>query len=171
MDPLALIAALLLAAPPAPAPAPAPAPVPAAVADGAAGFEKLKRLEGSWKTDAKAGPVQYVTLRFIGAGISLLETSTGADRGTVNAAAVYTFEGPRLVVMHYGGGGTSRLELAAGGDANTIKFEGASRDARVAGLVMTLKDTRLVQEWMVREGGREVKKTLELQREYLDTLK
>jgi hypothetical protein len=161
MYPVTLIAALLLAAP----------PVPAALPDGAAGFEKLKKLEGSWKTDAKAGPVQYVTLRLIGAGSSLLETSTGADRSTVNAAAVYTFEGQKLVVTHYGGGGTSRLELAAGGDANTVRFEGASKDARVSGLVMTLTATRLVQEWMVREGGREVKKTLELQREYLDTLK
>lgn len=163
MHTVALIAALVLAAPPASAPAAAP--------DGTAGFEKLKKLEGSWKTDAKAGPAQYVTLRFIGAGISLLETSTGADRSTVNAAAVYTFEGQKLVVMHYGGGGTSRLELTAGGDANTVKFEGTSKDARVAALTLTLKDTKLVQEWTVREGGREVKKTLELQREYLDTLK
>lgn len=165
MHTVALIAALALAAPPAAAPAPGPAP------DGIAGFEKLKKFEGSWKSDAKAGPVQYVTLRFIGAGISVLETSSGADRSTVNTAAVYTFEGPKLVVMHYGSGGTSRLELSPGGDANTVKFDGTSRDARVSGLTLTLKDNKLVQEWTVREGGRDVKKTLELQREYLDTLK
>lgn len=160
MHPFALVVALTLAAPPA-----------APSADGNVGYEKLKKLEGSWKTEAKDGPAQYVTLRFIGAGISMLETSTGADRATVNAAAVYTFEGTRLVVMHYGGGGTSRLELVPSSDPNVLRFEGASRDSRVAGLTLLLKDNKLRQEWTTRESGREVKKALQLQREYLDTLK
>lgn len=160
MHPFALVVALTLAAPPV-----APA------ADGHAAFEKLKKLEGSWKTEAKDGPVQYVTLRFIGAGISMLETSTGADRATVNAAVVYTFEGTRFVVVHYGGGGTSRLELVPSSDPNALKFESAGRDSRVAALSLLLKDNKLRQEWTTRESGREVKKALELQREYLDTLK
>lgn len=160
MPTFALVVALTLAAPPV-----------AAAPDGAAAFEKLKKLEGSWKTEAKDGPAQYVTLRFIGAGISMLETSTGADRATVNAAVVYTFEGTRFVVLHYGGGGTSRLELAASPEPGVLRFESATRDSRVASLTLVLKENKLRQEWTTREGGREVKKALELQREYLDTLK
>lgn len=142
----------------------------AAAPDANGAYEKLKALEGTWKTDAKAGPVQFVTLRFIGAGSSLLETSTGADRGTVNAAVVYSFEGPKLVLTHYGAGGTSKLDLAVS-DATTIKFEAAAKDARVASVVFTIKDNKLKQEWTQREGGREVKKSVELLREYVDTLK
>lgn len=159
MHTLALVLALSLSAPPA-----APA------ADGNAAYERLKKLEGSWKTDGKDGPVQFVTLRFVGAGSSILETTTGADRGSISAATVYSFEGTRLVVTHYGAGGTSRLDLAGANDS-TLKFDGASKDARVAGLVLTVKDNKLTQEWTVREGGREVKKTVSLLREYVDTLK
>lgn len=162
MHSLALVLAIALSAPPA-----APA---AAAPDSNGAYEKLKALEGSWKTDGKSGPVQYVTLRFVGAGTSLLETSTGADRGTVSAAAVYSFEGTKLVLTHYGAGGTSKLDLVSSADPTVIKFDGA-KDARVAGLVLTIKDNKLKQEWTVREGGRDVKKSVELLREYVDTLK
>jgi hypothetical protein len=38
-------------------------------------------------------------------------------------------------------------------------------------VVFTIKDNKLKQEWTQREGGREVKKSVELLREYVDTLK
>lgn len=159
MHSLAFLVALSIAAPPA-----APA------VDGNAAFERLKKLEGSWKTDAKDGPVQYVTLRLVGAGTSVLETNTAADRTTVTSATIYSFEGTRLVATHHGSGGTSRLELS-GSDATTLKFEGSTKDARVAALVLTVKQNKLRQEFTTREGGRDVKKTLDLLSEYVDTLK
>lgn len=161
MHSLAFLVALSLAAPPA---ASAPA------VDGNAAFERLKKLEGSWKTDAKDGPVQYVTLRLVGAGTSVLETNTAADRTTVTSATVYSFEGTRLVATHHGSGGTSRLELS-GSDAATLKFVGSAKDARVAALVLTVKANKLRQDFTTREGGREVKKALDLLSEYVDTLK
>ena len=161
MHSLAFLVALSLAAPPA-----APAPV----VDGNAAFERLKRLEGSWKTDAKDGPVQYVTLRLVGAGTAVLETTTGADRTTVTAAVIYSFEGTKLIATHHGSGGTSRLEVS-GSDASMIKFDGHDREARVAGLVLTVKENKLRQEWTTRESGHDVKKSLDLLREYVDTLK
>lgn len=162
MHSLAFLIALSLAAPPAAAPAPA--------VDANAAFERLKKLEGSWKTDAKDGPVQYVALRLVGAGTAVLETNTAADRTTVTSATVYSFEGTKLIATHHGSGGTSRLELS-GSDPASLKFEGSAKDARVAGLVLVVKQNKLRQEFATREGGREVKKALDLLSEYVDTLK
>lgn len=159
---LAFLVALSLAAPPASAPAPS--------VDANAAFERLKKLEGSWKTDAKDGPVQYVALRLIAAGTAVLETNTAADRTTVTSATIYSFEGSKLIATHYGSGGTSKLELS-GADASAIKFDGSARDARVGGLWLMIKQNKLRQEWMMRESGRDVKKALELLSEYVDTLK
>lgn len=159
---LAFLVALSLSAPPAVAAAP--------VVDQNAAFERIKKLEGSWKTDAKDGPVQYVTLRLVASGTAVLETTTAADRTTVNAVTLYSFEGTRLVATHYGSGGTSRLELS-GADPTSLKFDASARDARVAALVLTVKQNKLREDWTTREGGREVKRSLDLLSEYVDTLK
>lgn len=162
MHSLAFLVALSLAAPPAAAPAPA--------VDANAAFERLKKLEGAWKTDAKDGPVQYVALRLIAAGTAVLETNTAADRTTITSVTVYSFEGSKLIATHYGSGGTSRLEFS-GADAAALKFDSAVKDARVGGLWLVVKQNKLRQEWTTRESGRDVKKALELLSEYVDTLK
>ena len=158
MHSLAFLVALSLTAPPA-----APA------IDANAAFERLKKMEGSWKTDPKDGPVQYVALRVIAGGTAVLETTTAADRTTVTSATVYSLEGPRLVAAHHGAGGSSRLELS-GSDAASLKFEGA-KEARVATLALLSKQNKLRQELTTRESGREVKKGLDLLSEFVDTLK
>ena len=127
-------------------------------------------MEGSWKSDAKDGPIQYVAIRLIAGGAAVLETNTAADRTTVTTATVYTLEGPKLVAMHYGPGGASRLELS-GSDATSLKFEGSAKEARVATLALVSKQHKLRQEVTTREGGREVKKGLDLLSEFVDTLK
>ncbi len=159
MHSLAILVALSLAAPPG-----APA------ADANAAFERLKKMEGSWKTDAKEGPVQYVALRLIAGGTAVLETTTGADRTTVTSATIYALEGPKLVAMHHGPGGASRLELS-GSDAASLKFDGSAKEARVATLALVSKPSKLRQEFTTRESGREVKKGLDLLSEFVDTLK
>lgn len=133
-------------------------------------FERLKKLEGSWKTDAKDGPVQYVTLRVVANGTAVLETTTAADRTTVTSATIYSFEGTKLIATHHGAGGTSRLELS-GVDPAKLKFDGNAKDARVSVLALVVKQNKLRQELTTREGGREVKKGLDLLSEYVDSLK
>lgn len=159
MHSLALFVALSLAAPPA-----APA------VDANAAFERIKKLEGSWKTDAKDGPLQYVTWRLVAGGTAVLETTTAADRTTVSSAVIYSFEGTHLIATHHGSGGSSKLELS-GSDPTFVKFDSGAKDARVSGLVLTMKQNKLRQEWATREGGRDVKKALDLLSEYVDTLK
>ncbi len=162
MHSLAFLVALSLAAPPAAPPAPS--------LDANAAFERLKKLEGAWKTDGKDGPVQFVALRVIAAGTAVLETNTAADRTTVTSATVYSFEGSKLVATHFGTGGTSRLELS-GADAAALKFDGGPKDTRVGGLWLVVKQNKLRQEWTMRESGRDVKKAIELLSEFVDTLK
>lgn len=160
MHSLTFLIALSLAAGPAATPS----------VDANAAFERLKKMEGSWKTDARDGPVQFVTLRVVAAGTAVLETTTAADRTTITSATVYSFEGSKLIATHHGSGGTSRLELT-GTDPLAIKFDGTAKDARVAALSLVVKQSKLRQEFTTRESGRDVKKSLDLLSEYVDTLK
>ncbi len=153
MHALALLAALTVSAP----------------TDGSAAFERLKKLEGSWKTDAKDGPVQYVLLRIVGNG-AVLETTTGPDRTTVTSATVYSLEGTDLVATNHGLGGASRFKVKDA-DQAAVRFDGLSKDARVLAIALVTKDNKLTIEQTVREGGKEAKKSLTLLREYVDTLK
>lgn len=161
MNGLALALALVVSAPPA---------APAATVDGAAAFERVKKLEGSWKTDGKDGAVQYVAIRLVANGSAVLETTTAADRTSVTSVTVYALEGNELVATNHGTGGQSKLK-ASGNAGDTVKFDGVTKDARVSGLTFVIKDSKLRQEWQVREGGRDVKKSIDLLREYVDTLK
>jgi hypothetical protein len=155
MHALPLAVALLLSAPPA----------------GAGDvFERLKKLEGSWKTDGKDAAVQYVTIRLVANGTSVLETTTGADRTAVTTVTIYAMEGGELVATNHGAGGPSRLKAGAS-SGDTLKFESSPKDARVASLALVVKDSKLRQEWTTRENGKEVKRSVDLLREYVDTLK
>lgn len=153
MHALALLAALAVAAP----------------TDGSAAFERLKKLEGSWKTDAKDGPVQYVMLRIVG-GNAVLETTTGPDRTTVVSATVYSLEGSDVLASNHGVGGVSRLKLKDA-DQVAIRFDGSAKEARIVAVSLATRDNKLVLEQTIREGGKEAKKSLTLLREYVDTLK
>lgn len=161
---LTVALALALAVPPAPAASPS-SPV-----DAAAAYERVKALEGSWKSDAKDGPVQYVMVRVVGGGSAVLETTTGADRTAVASMTVYALEGGELVVTHYGAHGVTRLKPRAL-DALALKLEAPVRDGRVTGLTLGFSAKELTQDWGVREAGRETRRQVKLLREYVDTLK
>lgn len=151
MTPLLLAVGLALSAPPA-----------APSADGSALFEKLKGLEGNWKAGEKDA-TRFISLRVISSGTAVLEMVTGADRTKVLSAAVYHLEGGKLVLVHYGAGGAPRLEAKATGK---LEFEG--KGGSVSAVSLTPKgDDRLVHETVSATG----KATLELTREYVDTLK
>ncbi len=153
MHALALLAALAVAAP----------------TDGSAAFDRLKKLEGSWKTDVKDGPIQYVLLRVVGSN-AVLETTTGPDRTTVTSATLYSLEGAELLASNHGPGGASRFKLKDA-DQTAVRFDGNTKEARVLAIALVTKDNKLVLEQTVREGGKEAKKSLTLLREYVDTLK
>jgi hypothetical protein len=152
MSPLLLAVGLSLAAPPA----------PNVSSDGAGLLEKLKTLEGNWKAGDKEA-ARYVSLRVISNGTAVLEMVTGADRTKVLSASVYHLEGGKLVLAHYGAAGAPRLEAKATGK---LEFEG--KGAPVSSVTLTPKgDDKLVHETVSATG----KLSLELTREYVDTLK
>lgn len=152
MSPLLLAVGLTLAAPPA----------PSAPADGPALFEKLKTLEGNWKAGDK-DTARFVSLRVISNGTAVLEMVTGADRTKVLSAGVYHLDGGKLVLAHYGAGGAPRLEAKANG---RLDFEG--KGGSVSSVTLTPRgDDKLVHETVTAAG----KSSLELTREYVDTLK
>lgn len=147
MSALLLALGLLLGAPPADS--------------AAATFEKLKALEGNWKTADKEP--RYVSLRVISNATAVLEMVTFADRTKVVSAAVYHLEGGKLVLTHYGAAGAPKLEARAGGK---LEFEG--KGGAVTSVTLTPKgDDKLAHETVSASG----KLSLELTREYVDTLK
>jgi hypothetical protein len=148
MSPLLVAVGLLVSAPPA--------------SDGAAQFEKLKALEGNWKAGERDA-ARFVSLRVISNSTAVLEMVTGADRTKVLSASVYFVDGGKLVLAHYGAGGAPRLEAKPGAK---LEFEG--KGGAVTSVTLTPKgDDKLVHDTVSAAG----KTTLELSREYVDTLK
>lgn len=144
MSPLLVAVGLMVAAPPA-----------------HEAFEKLKALEGNWKAGEK-GAAKYVSLRVIAGGSAVLETVTGADRTKVLSASVYSLEGGKLVLAHYGATSAPKLEAKSNGK---LEFEGRGSPSAVS---LTPKgDDKLLYEMVSATG----KTSFELTREYVDTLK
>lgn len=124
-------------------------------------FEKLKALEGNWKAGERDA-AKFVSLRVISGGTAVLEMVTGADRTKVLSASVYSVEGGKLVVAFYGTAGTARLEAKGAGK---LDFEGKGP---LTSLTLSAKgDDKLIYESVSAAG----KASLELSREYVDTLK
>lgn len=124
-------------------------------------FEKLKGLEGNWKAGERDA-AKFVSLRVISGGSAVLEMVTGADRTKVTSASVYYVEGGKLVLAHYGTSGVPKLEAKTNGK---LEFEGKGS---LSAVTLTPKgDDKLVYETVSATG----KSSLELSREYVDTLK
>jgi hypothetical protein len=140
---------------------------PVATAVSSEAFERVKQLEGLWKTDGKDGPVQYVAIRVVAGGSAVLETISTSDRMAVTAVTVYSFEGTELYANHHGPSGLSKLKVKEG---PTLRFEGP-KDSRLVSLSLSTEGARFREEWVTRESGREVRRSVELLREYVDTLK
>lgn len=133
----------------------------AAPTDATPVFDKLKSLEGNWKTTDKEP--KFVSLRVISGSTAVLELVTAADRTRVVSAAVYYLDGGKLVVSHYGAAGAPKLEARANGK---LEFEG--KGGAVTLVTLTPKaDDKLTHETVSASG----KTSLELVREYVDTLK
>lgn len=157
-----LALAVLLAAPPR-APAAPPGP------DVAAAWALVRRLEGVWRSEGREGRA-FVTVRVVAGGAAVLETVTGADRAVVTGMSTWSVEHGELVVTHFGAQGTTRLRAKAL-EGGVLRLEATSPSPRVAALTLTVKDAALVQEWVLRDVAGESRRTLDLRREYVDTLK
>jgi len=139
--------------------------LPAAAPDGAAAFERLKKLEGNWR--AKEG--QTVSLRVIGAGQAVLETdAVNADKGLASVG-VYRLEGSDLVLSQDGEGHAVLKFLLTTPD--TLRFEAPGR-AGVVAVTFTLRDADTLRRTVVtRAAGKDTAHSVDYTREYLDTLK
>ena len=125
--------------------------------DGNATFEKLKTLEGSWKTGSKEAP-QFVSFRLVGGGTAVMETTTDTtNRSNMAAVTVYAIEGGELVATRHDASGATRFKFKDA-DATAIRFVDGAKS-----LSLTIKESKL----KVETG----KQSLDLLREYVDTLK
>jgi hypothetical protein len=151
----------------------------AAPIDARAGFEAMKKLEGSWKQTSADGSITYLNLSVVSSGSAILEQRTGKDRSKISAVSVYHLDGDQLVMQHYGAQGNQPRMRAKQLEANRIRFETyevlnlkTPTASHMSGVTFTFKDSdHLTQEWTQKEGGKESKIVFELQREYVDTLK
>lgn len=128
----------------------------AAAPDGNAAYEKLKTLEGSWKTGSKDAPV-FVTLRLVAGGSAVMETTTDAGRSNTTSITVYAIENGELVATRHDASGASRFKFKDAADGAIHFVDGARA------LSLTIKESKLKLETG--------KQSLDLLREYVDTLK
>lgn len=146
----ALLLSLLIAATPAPA-----SPV-----DAKATFERLKKLEGAWKSK----DAQFLTLRVVANGAALIETVTVGPEKTLMSVTVYRLDGAELVAT-YDGDAHLVFKLAPGTSAGQLTF---TDKAGSAALTLSTKDADSLE----REVGMQGKKSAgKFTREYVDTLK
>lgn len=142
-------------------------------------YERLKKLEGNWKSSGKEG-ARYLSLRVVAGGAAVLETVFAADHTTVLSASMYALDNGDLYVTHYGASGAQPRLKARPLLEGTLRFELVSvanvKDPKTAShavaLSLVLKsDDAITQEWTERVAGKDTKISVEFTREYVDTLK
>lgn len=138
-----------------------------------AAFERLVKLDGNWKSQAK-DDVVFVTWRVIANGQAVLETVSNADHTKVTSATVYSVEGDELVASHFGAEAAHPRLVLKAQEAARLRFEAtdAPKVAHVSALLLVQKaDDVLTVEWTTSAGGKAARRAVDLKREYLDTLK
>lgn len=130
--------------------------------DGAAALQKLKSLEGTWKSDAKSGASQFASWRALAGASAVLETVSFQDKTKLDVVIVYALEAGELTATVYEGPEVSRLKLTSASETQ-LQFSAG----KVPTLTLSLADARLKSQWTVKDQ----KRSLEVLREYVDTLK
>ena len=118
-------------------------------------FDRLKKLEGEWKAEAKGHPTVKVIYKVTAAGSTLMETQfpgTGHEMVTM-----YHLDGKDLKVTHYcAAGNQPRMKLdlkASKPDHLTFVFDGGTnldvtKDHHIHGLqIKFLEDGKVESEW------------------------
>ncbi len=163
----AFFVAALMTAPP---PKSAAAPPKTVAVDTTAAFNRLKQLDGMWKTDVKGGSVQFVTWRLVAGGSAMLETASGVEKTNITSVTMYAFEGTALLATHYGPSGTEQFKLNRV-DVGGLRFGAVAKNPRVEALTVSLASNTLTEEWTIRDSGRSLNRVLQFQREYIEALK
>lgn len=135
-------------------------PVAAAKLDGKPGFEWLKKLEGTWKSDGTA----FLTVRASSDNGVVLLTVTSADRTKLNGVSTFHLEGGELVVTQYLAAGPRKM-LAKKVDGDQVRFS----DGDVSLTLASKGGQTPTLQWDAVRGTQVESRTW--QREYVDTLK
>jgi hypothetical protein len=125
-------------------------------------FDRLKKLEGEWKSEAKGHPSGKVIYKVTAAGTTLMETQfpgTGHEMVTM-----YHLDGKDLKMTHYCAAGNQphlKLDLKASKpDYLTFVFDGGtnldvSKDMHIHGLrIKFLDDGKVESEWEAYMDGK-----------------
>lgn len=133
-----------------------PAPAPSSPVDAATAFERLKKLEGNWKSKELA-----VTFRIIAGGAAVVETVTataGADKSLVSVS-VFRVEAGELVATV--DADTHQVLKASSASTSAMHFE-----VKGASLTLSMKDADNLHRESSTRGSK-----ADFTREYVDTLK
>lgn len=143
---------------------------------GAALFAKVKKLEGTWKSERADGST-YAAFKVVGNGGAVLLTLTDADRTKVQRATVFFLEGADLYASQVGGP-APMLRLKARQDGETLYFDWQPKDAkdpRPAGVVtlsLALKDASVIAHGtVVSDGAKDSASMVLLTREAMEVLR
>jgi hypothetical protein len=135
-------------------------PVAAAKLDGKPGFEFLKKLEGTWKSDGSA----FLTVRAAADGGVVLLTVTGADHTKLIGVSAFHLEGGELVVTQYLASGPKKM-LAKKAEGDQVRFS----EGDVSFTLTSKGGQTPTLQWDAVRGT--VVESRTWQREYVDTLK
>jgi hypothetical protein len=136
-------------------------PAPASAGSGAATFERLKGLVGTWEARDEKGNLRMRTVyETIAGGKSLVEKLYPGDLEHGDMMSVYHMDGNDLIITHYCmvGNQPTMVADAAAGDRVTFTFQRATNlartsDGHMGALEVTFKDDdHFTQVWTWMEG-------------------
>jgi hypothetical protein len=150
----ALLVVALLAAPPVASP-------------GAVAFERLKKLEGNWRS----AEGRVLSVRVLSGGLAVVGSLTGPAQALLSVT-VFHLEGGELVGVH-NGAARGLLRLSASSE-RLLKLEARPEGAKatLVALGLAFKEAeRLTLSITTRVGAKDVEESTDFKREYLETLK
>lgn len=150
----ALLVVALLAAPPVASP-------------GAVAFERLKKLEGNWRS----AEGRVFSVRILAGGQAVVGSLTGPAQALLSVT-VFRLEGGELIAVHDGSArGVLRLSSSS---ERLLKLEARPEGAKASLVALALgfkEAERLNLSLTTRAGPKDVEEATDFKREYLETLK
>lgn len=163
--PLAALALVLAAPAPATETKAATKAATATTIDAAATFERLKGLEGTWRSERPDGQVATSVYTVTAGGNALQESYSRQGRDDYDMLTVYYLEGDRLVLTHYCAAGNRPTMVAtldgAAGDTIAFALDGQRgladpAEGHMHRAVFELQSAdRMTQHWTFVQDGRE----------------
>jgi hypothetical protein len=138
---------------------------------GAAAFDQLKGLAGTWEAKTPESKPAVETVQVMSAGSAVMMTMDGGNGE--NMVTMFNHDGEAVIATHYcAAKNQPRYVLAATNDPNVLPFEFkditnlSSPDAgHMHGLVIRIKDSdHHTEEWTWRQNGKDAVHALEFTR-------